>query len=71
MGWPFKRKIKLEVTDVEKAKLDFIKDKHSNPPSIQACYRLYLKYHRPGDSPFHSNLIYFLYKGKFQSIPRG
>lgn len=71
MGWPFSRKVKLEVTDAEAAKQDFIKDKQKNPPSTQNCYRLYMRYHRPGDPPFRSNLIYFIYKGKLQSIPRG
>ena len=71
MGWPFSRKVKLEVTDAEKAKQDFVKEKRNNPPSTQACYKLYLRYHRPGDSPFRPKLIYFLYKGRLQSTSRG
>ena len=71
MRWSFKRKIKLEVTDVEAARQDFIRNKRNSPPSTQECYKLYLRYHRPGDPLFHSNRIYFFYKGKFQSIPRG
>ena len=70
MGWPFKRKIKLEVTDAEKAKQDFFRDKQKNPPSSQECYKLFLKYHKRG-SIFNSRLVYFLYEGRLRSIPRG
>jgi len=66
----FSKKVKLEVTDAEAAKQDFFKDKQKNPPSSQACYKVFLKYHRRG-SVFNSHLVYFLYKGKLQSVPRG
>ena len=66
----FSRKIKLEVTDAEKAKQNFFKDKQNSSPSVQECYKVFLRYHKKG-STFNSRLIYFLYNGKLQSISRG
>lgn len=65
----FSRKVKLEVTDTEKAEQDFIKKTRDNPPSTQKCYKVWLRYHKLGDI-YSSNLIYCLYQGRLLRIPR-
>jgi len=68
--WPFKRRIKLEVTDTEAQKQNFIKAKRTSPSSLQECYKVFLRYHKRG-STFNPRRIYFLYNGKLQSTSRG
>ena len=69
MGWPFRRKIKLEVTDVEEARSQFIKEIYKYPPTNQACYKTFLKYHKRG-TVFDSHFLYILYNGKLLKVRR-
>jgi len=67
--WPFKRGIKLEVTDAEAARNAFLKELRKFPPSTQACYKIFLRYHKRG-TVFDSKFIYALYNQKLLKIRR-
>jgi len=70
MGFnPFKRKIKLEVTDVEAARSAFLKELHKHPPSTQSCYKTFLRHHKRG-TVFDSKFLYAIYNKKLLKIRR-